>query len=118
MAEYELMDESEIPEGSSRIVTLKGIEIGIIKSKGHCYAFRNRCPHEGGPVCRGTITGNLVQGPETGWKLSWEKEGEILYCPWHASDFEISTGEAISRKGLRLETYPLKIEKGKLRITL
>ena len=28
MAEYELMDESEIPEGSNKIVTLDGIEIG------------------------------------------------------------------------------------------
>ncbi len=41
MAEYELMDESEIPEGSSKLVTLDGIEIGIIKSNGHYYAFRN-----------------------------------------------------------------------------
>ena len=118
MAEHELMEESEIAEGSSRIVTLNGIEIGIIKSKGHCYAFRNVCPHEGGPVCTGTITGTLVQGPETQWKLKWEREGEILYCPWHATDFEISTGESISRKGLRLQSYPLKVEGGKLKITL
>lgn len=118
MAEYEVMDESEVAEGSSRIVTLNGIEIGIIKSKGRYYAFRNVCPHEGGPVCRGTITGHLVQGPETQWKLKWDREGEILYCPWHGSDFDIVTGEAISRKGLRLETYPLKVEDGKLKITL
>jgi nitrite reductase/ring-hydroxylating ferredoxin subunit len=118
MAEYELMDESEIPEGSSRLVTLKGIEIGIIKSKGHSYAFRNLCPHEGGPVCTGTITGTLVQGPETEWKLEWDREGEILYCPWHGSDFDITTGKAISRKGLRLETYALKVVQGKLKITL
>ena len=118
MAEYELMDESEIPEGSNQIVTLDGIEIGIIKSNGRCYAFRNLCPHEGGPVCTGTITGTLAQGPETEWKLIWEKEGEILYCPWHGSDFDITTGEAMSRKGLRLQTYPLKVVQGKLKITL
>ncbi len=118
MAEYELMDESEIPEGSSKLVTLDGIEIGIIKSNGHYYAFRNLCPHEGGPVCTGTITGCLAQGPETEWKLIWEREGEILYCPSHGSDFDITTGEAISRKGLRLQTYPLNVVQGKLKITL
>ncbi len=118
MADHELIDESEIPEGSSKLLTLDGIEIGIIKSNGRCYAFRNQCPHEGGPVCTGTITGALAQGPETEWKLIWEREGEILYCPWHGSDFDITTGEAISRKGLRLQTYPLKVEQGKLKITL
>jgi nitrite reductase/ring-hydroxylating ferredoxin subunit len=118
MADHELIDESEIPEGASKLLTLDGIEIGIIKSNGRCYAFRNQCPHEGGPVCTGTITGALAQGPETEWKLIWEREGEILYCPWHGSDFDITTGEAISRKGLRLQTYPLKVEQGKLKITL
>jgi nitrite reductase (NADH) small subunit len=118
MAEYELMDESEVTEGSCQIITLNEVEIGIFKSKGQVYAYRNRCPHDGGPVCRGTITGNLVQGPETEWKLKWDREGEILYCPWHATDFDIATGEAITRKPLRLETYPLRVEDGKLKIKL
>jgi nitrite reductase (NADH) small subunit len=118
MAEYELMDESEIPEGSCHIVTVNGIEIGIFKSRGHLYAYRNRCPHADGPVCRGTITGTLVQGLETEWKLKWDREGEILYCPWHASDFDITTGKAITRKPLRLQSYPLNVENGKLKITV
>ncbi len=118
MAEYELMNESEIAEGSNRIVTLNDIEIGIFKVKGKLYAYRNVCPHDGGPVCTGTITGSLVQGPQTEWKLKWDREGEILYCPWHGSDFDICTGEALSRKPLRLKSYPVKVEGGKIKITL
>ena len=118
MAEYELTNESEIPEGSSRLVTLNDIEIGIFKVKGKLYAYRNVCPHDGGPVCNGMITGSLVQGPQTEWKLKWDREGEILYCPWHGSDFDICTGEALSRKPLRLKSYPIKVEGGKIKITL
>jgi len=118
MAEYELMDETELAEGSRQIMTVEGIEIGVFKSKGRYYAYRNVCPHEGGSVCRGTLTGNLAQGPETDWNLIWDREGEILYCPSHASDYDITTGNAISRKPLRLTSYPLKIEAGKIKITL
>ena len=118
MAEYDLMNESEIAEGSSRLVTLNAREIGIFKAKGKIYAYRNVCPHDGGPVCTGTITGSLAQGPQTGWKLKWDREGEILYCPWHGSDFDICTGEALSRKPLRLESFPVKMEGGRIKITL
>ena len=118
MAEHEVMNESEMSEGSSRLVTVNDIEIGIFKAKGKLYAYRNVCPHDGGPVCAGTITGSLVQGPETEWKLKWDREGEILYCPWHGSDFDICTGEALSRKPLRLNSYPIKAEGGKIKITL
>ena len=118
MTEYELMAETELAEGSSRIVSVNGIEIGIIKSKGQIYAFRNICPHEGGPVCRGTVTGHLEQGPETGWELRWAREGEILYCPWHASDFDICNGHAMSKKPLQLKKYLVKVEDGKIKITM
>jgi nitrite reductase/ring-hydroxylating ferredoxin subunit len=97
---------------------VNGTEIGIFRSRGQFYAYRNMCPHDGGPVCRGRITGNLVQGPETEWKLRWDREGEILYCPWHATDFDITSGEAISRKPLRLQSYLLRVESGKLKIRL
>ena len=118
MAEYELMDAAEISEGSSRLVTLNDIEIAIFRANGRLYAYRNVCPHDGGPVCTGTITGTLVQGPQTQWKLQWDRDGEILYCPWHGSDFDICTGEALSRKPLRLESYPVKVEGGKIKIAL
>lgn len=118
MTEYVIATESEIPEGESKILSVNGLEIGVFKSKGQYYCFRNVCPHEGGPVCRGTVTGTLVQGPETKWKLKWVREGEILYCPWHGSDFEISTGKAMTREGLRLKTYPVRVEDGQLKIEL
>jgi nitrite reductase/ring-hydroxylating ferredoxin subunit len=118
MTEYELMDESAIPEGSCEIVVLDGVEIGIFRSRGRLYAYRNRCPHDGGPVCRGKITGNLVQGPETEWKLEWARDGEILYCPWHGSDFDLTTGEAVTRRPLRLRAYAVRVDGGKVRITV
>ena len=66
----------------------------------------------------GTITGTVAQGPETGWQPRWEREGEILYCPWHGSDFDLCTGRALSRKPLRLQSYPVRVENGTVTITV
>ena len=118
MAEYEVMDSSDIPEGSRQIVTVSGVEIGVFNVNGKFYAYRNLCPHEGGSACRGTLTGHLAQGPETNWDLIWDREDEILYCPSHATDFDILTGESIARKPMRLHSYPIKVEDGKIKITL
>ena len=118
MAKYEVMHVSEISEGSRQIVTVAGIEIGIFNVKGKFYAYRNLCPHEGGSACKGALTGHLAQGPETNWDLIWDREDEILYCPSHATDFDILTGESIARKLMRLQSYPVKVEDGKIKITL
>jgi|TARA_B100001971_G_C18131684_1_gene505184 nitrite reductase/ring-hydroxylating ferredoxin subunit len=120
MAEYEVMDALEIPEGSRQIVTVSGIVIGIFNINGKFYAYQNVCPHKGEwcSACEGTLTGHLAQGPETNWDLIWDREGEILYCPSHATDFDILTGESIARKPMRLQSYPIKVEDGKIKITL
>lgn len=118
MAEHELMDDADLAEGSSRIMEVDGVEIGVIKSNGIVYAFRNICPHEGGPVCTGTVTGHLEQGPETNWELKWARDGEVLYCPWHGTDFDLCTSKSMSKKPLQLKTYPVKVEDGKITITM
>jgi nitrite reductase (NADH) small subunit len=118
MPEHEVIGETEIPDGSCVVVTVEGVEVGIFKSKGRLFAYRNKCPHDGGPACRGTITGTLVQGPETDWRLCWDREGEILYCPWHGADFDITTGQALTRRPLRLQAYPLRVVDGTVRVTI
>jgi nitrite reductase (NADH) small subunit len=118
MNDYDVVDENELRDGESRLVNVAGLEIGVFKSKGSFYAYLNRCPHDGGPVCRGALAGTLIQGPETEWNLIWDRDGQILYCPWHGSDFDLVTGEALTRSPSRLKGYPLKIDNGKVKITL
>ena len=90
---------------------------GIFRAGGRLHAYRNRCPHDGGPVCAARSPAPWHRA-KTGWQPRWEREGEILYCPWHGSDFDLCTGRALSRKPLRLKSYPVRVENGTVTITV
>ena len=36
-----------------KLVTIEGREIGVFNVHGEFYALRNRCPHQGGALCKG-----------------------------------------------------------------
>jgi nitrite reductase (NADH) small subunit len=96
---------SEVPEGEGKIVKVGTVEIGIFNVGGKYYALSNWCPHEGGPVCTGYVTGTVFADQSTDWIPRWVKDGEIICCPWHGLEFEIKDGVCISRKSLRIRTY-------------
>jgi nitrite reductase/ring-hydroxylating ferredoxin subunit len=112
-----LIEEAKIPdELGLMVVAPNGMKIRVFRMNGGYQALANVCPHEGGPVCEGTVTGMLSQGEETEWKLEWVKEGQILYCPWHGTAFDITTGKSIVRQGLCIKAYPLKVQDGKVQL--
>ena len=36
-----------------KLISVKGRDIGVFNVKGEYFALPNRCPHPGGPLCRG-----------------------------------------------------------------
>ena len=53
MAEVLVCKDGEIADGGVRVITAGEVEIGVIRQGGKYYAYRNHCPHQGGPVCEG-----------------------------------------------------------------
>ena len=118
----------EIPPGQRRIVELEGRSIGVFNVHGSLYALRNTCPHQGAPLCRGLITGLML--PSAPGVYEWTREGEIVRCPWHGWEFDITNGQSVfnpHRTRVRaydvtverdapedpsIETYPLSVEDG------
>jgi nitrite reductase/ring-hydroxylating ferredoxin subunit len=84
---------SEIPPGQRKIVELVGRSIGVFNVGGHFYAVRNQCPHQGAPLCRGSIQGTAAASLPGEYR--WEREGEILRCPWHGWEFDITSGRSV-----------------------
>jgi nitrite reductase/ring-hydroxylating ferredoxin subunit len=83
---------SEIAPGTSRLVTVKGREIGLFNLDGAFFALSNRCPHAGGPLCQGKIVA-LVQSERPGhYRLT--RHQQFLRCPWHGWEFDIRTGQS------------------------
>ena len=94
---------ADLPPGKRVIVNVNGHGIGVFNVGGDYYALLNRCPHRSGPLCMGRVR-PLVVAAGIG-QLDYEREGEILKCPWHQWEFDIRTGEALYDPRLRVRTY-------------
>jgi nitrite reductase (NADH) small subunit len=98
------------PPGSSRIVVVAGIEVGIFNLDGRLVAYRNYCPHQGAPVCLGRIGGApLPSEPAT---YIFGLENRVLRCPWHGWEFDLSTGHALVGGSGRLAKVRAEVEDG------
>jgi nitrite reductase/ring-hydroxylating ferredoxin subunit len=110
MASHAVARTDEIPPGGRKIVEVERRSIGIFNVRGSYYALRDACPHQGAPLCLGQVTGLLVSSRPGEYR--WEREGEILVCPWHAWEFDITTGRSVLNPHKeRVRTYPVSVEK-------
>jgi nitrite reductase/ring-hydroxylating ferredoxin subunit len=101
-----------LPPGSRTLVDVDGRPIVIFNVKGEYFALRNRCPHQGGNLSKGTLTG-LITAPEPG-RYEYSREGEILRCPWHGWEFDIRTGKScIDPMRIRVKSYTVEVESGR-----
>lgn len=100
---------SEIPPGSRKIIEVAGRSIGVFNLDGRFYALRNVCPHQGAALCEGLLT-SFVTSPEPG-EFHYEKEGEIIRCPWHFWEFDIKTGCMVVDPATRTRSYDVTVEK-------
>jgi nitrite reductase/ring-hydroxylating ferredoxin subunit len=101
----------EIPPGRRLIVEIAGRSIGIFNVAGEFFALRNRCPHQGGPLCEGRTSGFVSSSGPGDYRLS--RPGEILRCPWHGWEFDLRTGQSwFDPKRVRVRSYDVVVESG------
>jgi len=103
---------SELPPGSKKVVRAGAIEVGVFNVDGELYALPNVCPHQFGPLCKGIVSGTVVARPETGFKPTWVHEGRIVVCPWHALEFDVTTGRCVAFPKLKLRQYRVRVDDG------
>ncbi len=108
---YIVASIDEIPPGGRKIVEVAGLSIGIFNLSGEFFALRNRCPHQGGPLCEGKLWG-LLEATVPG-EFTYTRRGEILTCAWHGWEFDIRTGQSwCDPRRLRARTYDVRVEPG------
>jgi nitrite reductase/ring-hydroxylating ferredoxin subunit len=92
-----------------RIVNVGGREIGVFRLGDRFFGIRNRCPHQGGPLCQGrTVPLVVSDGPG-----KFELGGSMLVmCPWHGWHYDMETGEAYAPGDPRVKSYNVSIERG------
>lgn len=87
---------SDIPAREGRAVRVADREIAIFNLGGRFLAVDNRCPHRGGPLADGIVSGTKV------------------VCPLHAWKFSLEDGQGASgsSQGSCVETFPTRVEDG------
>lgn len=93
---------ANIPAREGRPVRVAGRDIAVFNLGDRFAAVDNRCPHEGGPLCDGIVTGGAVVCPLHGWKI--RLDSGIVERPG-ATD-------------VRVVTYPVRVQDGILTLGL
>lgn len=85
-----------IPVREGRAALAGGREIALFNTgDGRYLATTNHCPHKGGPLCDGIVTGHAV------------------VCPLHAWRINLEDGTVIRPESDRcIETFPTRVEDG------
>lgn len=99
MAEFvAVCDEADISPGTGKGFEIGRQEVGIFNVNGTFYAMENICPHEGSPIADGPMAGNIVTCPLHGWRA------------------DVTSGESLEIPGVKVSTYEVKVEDGKVYI--
>jgi len=69
-------------------------DVLLVRLEGRLFAYRNRCPHMGMTLDKGTC------------------DGGTLTCPWHGFRFDLGSGECMTAPQVQLEPFPLRLEEG------
>jgi 3-phenylpropionate/trans-cinnamate dioxygenase ferredoxin subunit len=109
---------SEIPEGTHRVVKVGNREFGIFNVGGSFYALPNVCLHQAGPLCRGRLGDALTASAESDWQLRWDQRGEVVACPWHSLEFNVTTGRCLAYPNRSLRTFEVVVDGQDLKLML
>jgi nitrite reductase/ring-hydroxylating ferredoxin subunit len=86
--------ESEVPPGACGEFVAGERIIALFNVNGTFHALDGICPHQGGPLGKGSLAGCIVT------------------CPWHGFQFDVTTGQHQTSRSLVQPTFPVKVEGG------
>ncbi len=83
---------SKLPPGTVTEILLGDHAYALCNHEGAVHALSGVCPHEGGPVGQGNLSGNL------------------LVCPWHEWAYDCQTGANDYDPAVKLDRFAVKLE--------
>ncbi len=109
---HQVCKYEELELERKKAVVVNGKAIVLVKSKnGEVFALRDVCPHKGPCLSLGMIDENCSSSSVG--EYIFEKDKEVLRCPWHSWEFDIRTGRSIFNPDkVRVKTYEVNIDNG------
>ena len=96
----ETINESELINGTSKVISVKGKDIALFRIDNKITALSNSCLHKGGPLTKG--------------KIQKKYDGYYVTCPWHGWEYNISNGKAPPGYDEQQSIYDVQIKNGKI----
>jgi len=97
MAEwFDIAAESDCPPGSSIECVAGDRMVALANVDGVYHAIDGLCPHQGGPLGTGVLC------------------NEILTCPWHGWQFDVTSGRHRYSQTVRQQVYEVRCEAGRI----
>ena len=82
----------EVPEGAVKHIIVHDKPMALCRVEGDLYAVNAVCPHMGGPLGSGTLSGCVIA------------------CPWHGWTFDVRTGLPGHPGGHSVSAYEVRVE--------
>jgi nitrite reductase/ring-hydroxylating ferredoxin subunit len=103
---------SEFEPGERRIVSAGSRSIGVFRVGDRFYGIRNRCPHQGGPLCRGHLLDDAVADAPGRPRIS--ANPLRIACPWHGWEYDLETGQSFMGAGQAgVRSYGVAVQPGR-----
>jgi nitrite reductase/ring-hydroxylating ferredoxin subunit len=102
---------SRFPDGARRIVQAGSRSIGVFRVGERFYGIRNRCPHQGGPLCLGHLLGDAVADGPGEARIS--ADPLRIACPWHGWEYDLDSGQSFMGAAMPgVRSYGVGVERG------
>ena len=93
----EVLPVADVQEGKLYRVTVAGVPVVLLRQGEQFSAISATCPHAGGPLDEGTLTGDIVE------------------CPWHGSRFCMRDGRVLTGPAVvNAPRYDVRVENGQV----
>ena len=89
-----IASKTDLAPGACREYVAGGRIVALFNVDGNYHALDGICPHQGGPLGKGSLCGAIVT------------------CPWHGFQFDVTSGQHQASKSLVHPTFPVKVENG------
>ena len=109
MTKHRVCRVAEVASNAMKPVTMgRGTILLTRLPSGEIKAVGSRCPHQGANLEHGCVTGHAYGDSPN--ELFMDRLGQILRCPWHGFEFDLSSGESVVDGKLRLRRFNVEIE--------
>ena len=91
---------SQVAPGTGMVATVNDKEVAVFNVDGTFHAIDNVCKHRGGPLGEG------------------ELDGDTVTCPWHGWQYNVKNGVCLTKEGITVDKYEVRVEDGEVKIAL